>query len=92
MPTRRDAAVLFALTGFAAAWTCARANAQNTSLAATLSPTGKLRAALIASNPVLVTRRPDGTLGGVSVAVPVCLPRIWVLNRVQALRQPRTLQ
>jgi len=30
---------------------------------------GKLRAALIASNPVLVTRRPDGTLGGVSVAV-----------------------
>ncbi|MFB9265107.1 transporter substrate-binding domain-containing protein [Bradyrhizobium erythrophlei] len=37
--------------------------------ASTLAPTGKLRAALIASNPVLVTRRPDGTLGGVSVAV-----------------------
>ena len=35
----------------------------------TLSPTGKLRAALIASNPVLVARRPDGSLGGVSVAV-----------------------
>jgi polar amino acid transport system substrate-binding protein len=34
-----------------------------------LCPTGKLRAALIASNPVLVTRRPDGTLGGVSVAI-----------------------
>ncbi|MBK3663491.1 transporter substrate-binding domain-containing protein [Bradyrhizobium diazoefficiens] len=31
--------------------------------------TGKLRAALIASNPVLVTLRPDGTLDGVSVAV-----------------------
>jgi polar amino acid transport system substrate-binding protein len=42
---------------------------QGTSAAATLSPTGKLRAALIASNPVLVTRRADGTLGGVSVAV-----------------------
>jgi polar amino acid transport system substrate-binding protein len=34
-----------------------------------LVPTGKLRAALIASNPVLVTRRPDGSLGGVSVAI-----------------------
>src|SRR5215467_12547410 len=43
--------------------------AQGTSAAATLSVTGKLRAALIASNPVLVARRPDGTLGGVSVAV-----------------------
>jgi len=37
--------------------------------ASKLTPTGKLRVALIASNPVLVTRRPDGTLGGVSVAV-----------------------
>lgn len=36
---------------------------------ATLSPSGKLRAALIASNPVLVTRRSDGSLAGVSVAV-----------------------
>jgi polar amino acid transport system substrate-binding protein len=34
-----------------------------------LLPTGKLRAALIASNPVLVTRRADGTFGGVSVVV-----------------------
>jgi polar amino acid transport system substrate-binding protein len=32
-----------------------------------LAPTGELRAALIASNPVLVTRAADGTLGGVSV-------------------------
>jgi polar amino acid transport system substrate-binding protein len=31
--------------------------------------TGKLRAALITSNPVLVIRRPDGTLGGVSVSI-----------------------
>jgi len=43
--------------------------AQTTSAVAILAPTGKLRTALIASNPVLVTRRPDGTLGGVSVAV-----------------------
>ena len=32
-----------------------------------LAPTGELRAALIASNPVLVTRGGDGQLGGVSV-------------------------
>jgi polar amino acid transport system substrate-binding protein len=69
VPTRRDAVALFTLTGFAAAWTRARTTAQDQSVAATLSPSGKLRAALIASNPVLVTRRPDGTLGGVSVAV-----------------------
>ena len=43
--------------------------AQVPSAAATLSPTGKLRVALIASNPVLVTRGADGSLGGVSVAV-----------------------
>jgi polar amino acid transport system substrate-binding protein len=45
------------------------ARAQGTSAAAILSVTGKLRAALITSNPVLVTRRPDGTLGGVSVSI-----------------------
>src|SRR5262245_14269337 len=43
--------------------------AQGASAVATLSATGKLRVALIASNPVLVTRSPDGTLGGVSVAI-----------------------
>jgi len=32
-----------------------------------LAPTGEIRAALIASNPVLVTRAADGALGGVSV-------------------------
>jgi polar amino acid transport system substrate-binding protein len=47
----------------------ARARAQTPESASTLAPTGKLRVALIASNPVLVTRRPDGTLGGVSVAL-----------------------
>jgi polar amino acid transport system substrate-binding protein len=34
---------------------------------AQLAPTGERRAALIVSNPVLVTRTPDGQLGGVSV-------------------------
>ena len=68
MWTRRDAVVV-TTTAFATAWTHARAWGQATSPAATLYPTGKLRAALIASNPVLVTRRADGTLGGVSVAV-----------------------
>jgi polar amino acid transport system substrate-binding protein len=41
---------------------------QTPSASATLSPTGKLRVALIASNPVLVTRGTDGSLGGVSVS------------------------
>ena len=68
MWTRREA-VAVAITTLATAWTRASARAQATLAAATLCPTGKLRAALIASNPVLVTRRPDGTLGGVSVAV-----------------------
>jgi|SoiMetStandDraft_2_1073263.scaffolds.fasta_scaffold13497_5 polar amino acid transport system substrate-binding protein len=68
MWTRRRA-VAVASTALATAWTRAGARAQATSAASTLSPTGKLRAALIASNPVLVTRRPDGTLNGVSVAV-----------------------
>jgi polar amino acid transport system substrate-binding protein len=43
--------------------------AQSPSALDTLSPTGKLRVALIASNPVLVTRGIDGSLGGVSVSV-----------------------
>jgi polar amino acid transport system substrate-binding protein len=43
--------------------------AQAPSAPATLSPTGKLRVALIASNPVLVTRGTDGSLSGVSVSV-----------------------
>jgi len=68
MWTRREA-VAIAITALATGWTHARAQAQAPSTTSTLYPTGKLRAALIASNPVLVTRRPDGTLGGVSVAV-----------------------
>jgi polar amino acid transport system substrate-binding protein len=68
MWTRRKA-VAVAITTLATTCTHASARAQATSAASTLSPTGKLRAALIASNPVLVIRRPDGTLSGVSVAV-----------------------
>ena len=68
MWTRRES-VAVAITALATAWTHGRARAQAPSATSTLSPTGKLRAALIASNPVLVTRLPDGTLGGVSVAV-----------------------
>jgi polar amino acid transport system substrate-binding protein len=68
MWTRRDT-VKVAITALATVWKPARAGAQITTSASTLAPTGKLRAALIASNPVLVTRRPDGTPGGVSVAV-----------------------
>ena len=64
MWTRREtiaAATATLLTG----WTRAGAQAQATML----SPTGKLRAAVIVSNPVLVTRRADGAPGGVSVTV-----------------------
>ena len=68
MWTRREA-VAVAITVLATCWKHAGAWAQAVSAATTLCPTGKLRAALIASNPVLVTRHSDGTLGGVSVAV-----------------------
>jgi len=58
------------LSAFVAFLYCAtsngRTNAQNDA-AKRLAPKGELRAALIASNPVLVTRGADGQLGGVSV-------------------------
>jgi polar amino acid transport system substrate-binding protein len=69
MLTRREAFLSLTMTGLALGWTGGRASAQATPAAATLCPTGQLRAALIASNPVLVTRHPDGSVGGVSVAV-----------------------
>jgi len=68
MWTRREG-INLAITALAAAWTNSTTQAQAPATASTLAPTGKLRAALIVSNPVLVTRRPDGTLGGVSLAV-----------------------
>ena len=45
------------------------AQAPDAATAATLCPTGKLRAALIVSNPVLVTRGADGAPGGVAVEI-----------------------
>jgi polar amino acid transport system substrate-binding protein len=68
MWTRREALAL-TITAIATASTDSSAWAQAPAAAGTLAPTGTLRAALIASNPVLVTRRPEGNLGGVSVAV-----------------------
>jgi polar amino acid transport system substrate-binding protein len=69
LTTRRRvlAAAIAASTTYATRY--ARGQTQLASAAATLCPTGKLRAALIRSNPVLVTLRPDGVLGGVSVTV-----------------------
>jgi polar amino acid transport system substrate-binding protein len=57
--------VLGVLAGAAAVWPFA-AYAQSEALTK-LAPKGELRAALIVSNPVLVTRGTDGQLGGVSV-------------------------
>lgn len=58
---------LSVLLGFTCCATCiGQARAQNDA-AARLAPMGELRAALIASNPVLVTREADAKLGGVSV-------------------------
>jgi polar amino acid transport system substrate-binding protein len=68
MWTRREA-LAATITALATASTESSAWAQAPSSASALVPTGTLRAALIASNPVLVSRRPDSTLGGVSVAV-----------------------
>src|SRR3954447_21189573 len=69
MRTRREA-ISVAIVTLMAAWRgTAQAQVSITAAAATMCPTGSLRAALISSNPVLVTRRADGTLGGVSVAV-----------------------
>jgi len=59
---RRD--FIAALGGVAAMPFAARGQSD---VATRLVPTGELRTALIASNPVLVTRAADGTLGGVSV-------------------------
>jgi len=68
MWTRRNA-ITATITTLASGCISRAAWAQAASTTRTLAPTGTLRAALIASNPVLVVRRPDGTIGGVSVAV-----------------------
>jgi len=69
MPTRREAVVNLTIGSLALNGICRESSAQPASAATTLCPTGTLRAALIASNPVLVTRHVDGSVGGVSVAV-----------------------
>src|SRR5216110_1814477 len=56
---------------------------------ATLAPKGELRAALIASNPVLVTRGTDGQLGGVSVELARALAaKLGVSLRLMAYENP----
>jgi polar amino acid transport system substrate-binding protein len=63
----RSSAVLTISFGlFIASVALLAAHAQNDT-ATRLAPKGELRSALIASNPVLVTRGADGQLGGVSV-------------------------
>src|SRR5262252_2074987 len=59
---RREFITLF---GSAAAWPLVARTQSDT--ATKLAPKGELRAALIVSNPVLVTRGADGQLGGVSI-------------------------
>src|SRR5260370_7794542 len=56
-----------AMVAAAALWNAVPARAQSDLDALRVAPTRELRAALIASNPVLVTRGTDGQLGGVSV-------------------------
>lgn len=69
MPTRRNAIVNLTIGALALNAICREASAQPASASAVLCPTGTLRVALIASNPVLVTRHADGSVGGVSVVV-----------------------
>src|SRR3954471_24311539 len=69
------------------AWT-SQAFAQNDAKTL-LAPTGELRAALIVSNPVLVTRGADGELGGVSVEMARALAaRIGVAVRLMPYENP----
>lgn len=56
----------FLLTAIILATTQASGLAQTTA-PAEIAPQGKLRAALVGSNPVLVTRMPNGRVGGMSV-------------------------
>jgi polar amino acid transport system substrate-binding protein len=78
-----------ALAGLAWCVACiVHAHAQS-SLTTLLAPNGELRAALIASNPVLVTRGTDGQLGGVSVELARSLAaRIGVPVRLIPFENP----
>jgi polar amino acid transport system substrate-binding protein len=80
---------LSVLVGFACcnAW-ISRALAQNDA-ATLLAPKGELRAALIASNPVLVSRGADDQLGGVSVELARALAaRLGVPVRLMPYENP----
>ena len=80
---------LSAFVGFVccSAWN-EQAHAQNET-AIRLAPRGELRAALIASNPVLVTRGSDGELGGVSVELARALAaRLGVSVRLMPYESP----
>ena len=75
------------LIGGAAAWPVA-ARAQSEALTK-LVPKGELRAALIVSNPVLVTRGADGQLGGVSVELARSLAtKLGVSIRLMSYENP----
>src|SRR5437868_6536852 len=66
MNSRRSAVLKISFGLFIASAALLVAHAQNDA-GTRLAPKGELRAGLIASNPVLVTRGRDGHLGGVSV-------------------------
>jgi ABC-type amino acid transport substrate-binding protein len=75
-------------------WPVAAGQAQTG--AAGVAPRGELRAALIASNPVLVSRSTSGELGGVSVELARALAAKLVINlktaKALGLTVPLTLQ
>ena len=73
----------------AALWNIGPAGAQSAADASRIAPTGELRAALIASNPVLVTLGADGQLGGVSVELARALAaKLGVPVRLIAYENP----
>jgi polar amino acid transport system substrate-binding protein len=68
-PDERRDTIISTITLLLTASMQSRGNSQTLPITSILAPTGKLRAAVIASNPVLITLRRDGTLGGVSIAL-----------------------
>jgi polar amino acid transport system substrate-binding protein len=78
-----------AMVAAAVLWNAVPAQAQSALDASRVAPTRDLRAALIASNPVLVTRGADGQLGGVSVELARALAaKLGVPLRLMAYENP----